>query len=229
VDNSRVTSRWRDRVVGRPENSMIGVMYSGLTHSQLGFPWQLDSSSLNSPLVGGTSLLPGNQYGCGLVGYEWDRIFNNGATPAGLHVIGTSQTENNFNQADTSNTTYYIAPSGAMVFASGSIYWATALDNYRVQEDALCFGYNGAVPGIQDLMKNVMAALVHRYQPGQPVSVNSQVFSQPVSPLFTSTQSLSQQIALDWERLFPPATILVFFGLYMLRKRQNYFARRNFL
>jgi hypothetical protein len=229
VDNSRVTSRWRDRVVGRPENSMIGVMYSGLTHSQLGFPWQLDTGSINSPLLNGTSLLPGTQYGCGLVGYEWDRVFNNGATPSGLQVIGTSKTENNFNQADLSNTTYYIAKSGAMVFASGSIYWATALDKYRVQVDANCFGYKGAIPAIQRLMTNVMAALVHRYQPGQKVSVNSLALSIPASPLFSSIQRLPQQIALNWERLFPISTALVFGGIYVVRKRQNYFARRRFL
>jgi hypothetical protein len=111
----------------------------------------------------GTGLLPGQQYSCGLVGYEWDRVFANGATPNKLQVLGASHTVNNTKKADTSNTTYYIAPSGAMVFASGSIYWALALDNYRFQKVQLCTGQSPVVPGMQKLMARVMDALVIRH------------------------------------------------------------------
>jgi hypothetical protein len=158
-DNSLVTSQWRDPVVNRPENALVGIMYSSLTHKQLGFPWSV-SSKADSPLLTGTGLVPGILYGCGLVGYEWDRIFNNGLTPKGLQIIGRSSTETDYLAPDSSNTTYYIAPSGAMVFAAGSIYWGTALDSYRLITDKLCSGQQLVVPGIQKLMVNVMAALV---------------------------------------------------------------------
>ena len=36
--------------------------------------------STNSPLLLGTGLQAGRQYGYRLVGYEWDRIFANGAS-----------------------------------------------------------------------------------------------------------------------------------------------------
>jgi hypothetical protein len=159
-DNTRLTTQWRDPALARPENALVGIMFSDLTHLQQGFPWAV-SPQANSSLLDGTGLLPGQQYGCGLVGYEWDRIFTNGATPNRLQVLGTSHTANNSKKADTSNTTYYIAPSGAMVFASGSIYWALALDNYRFQKDPLCTGQSAAVPGIQKLMARVLDALVN--------------------------------------------------------------------
>ncbi len=158
-DNTRVTTQWRDPVLARPENALIGIMYTDLTHQQLGFPWQV-SLKANSPLLQGTDLQAGQQYGCGLVGYEWDRIYANGATPAGLQVLGTSSTKNDEGKLGISNTTYYIARSGAMVFATGSIYWTTALDNYRFEINKLCYYQNSIVPGMQQLMANIMEALL---------------------------------------------------------------------
>jgi hypothetical protein len=163
-DNTRVTSQWRDPVINRPENALIGIMYSSLTQQQRGFPWEVDSTTKSS-FLSGTGLQPGLQYGCGLVGYEWDRIFPNGATPTGLQVIGTSPTIDDNNLPDTSNTTYYVASSGAMVFATGSIYWAAALDSYRFRTSQrdVCDSQTVVVPGMQTLMIHVMTALLVRH------------------------------------------------------------------
>src|SRR6266571_1058289 len=162
-DNTRLTTRWRDPILARPENALIGVMYSDLTHQQQGFPWML-SPQAKSALLDGTGLQAEQTYGCGLVGYEWDRVFDNGVTPAGLQVLGTSSTVNEGNTADTSNTTYYIAPSGAMVFATGSIYWTLALDDYRFQIDKSCVE-NRVVLGMRKLMAHVIDALVVHHPP----------------------------------------------------------------
>ena len=157
-DNSRLTTQWRDPALARPENALIGIMYSDLIHKQAGFPWSL-SYTAQSPLLKDTNLQAGKSYGCGLVGYEWDRLFSNGATPTGLHVIGLSATKNDTNVSDFSNTTYYIASSGALVFATGSIYWTAALDAYRFNQDPTCVGKVLVVPGMQQLLINVMNAL----------------------------------------------------------------------
>jgi len=157
-DNTRVTALWRDPVLNRPENALIGIMFSNL-NQQSDFPWRV-SSQTKSPLLDGTGLQPGQEYGCGLVGYEWDRVFANGATPAGLHVLSDSQTRYGNNHLDVSNTTYYIAPSGAMVFATGSIYWSRSLDSYRLYPDKFCAGQNIEIPGMQKLMAHVMDTLV---------------------------------------------------------------------
>jgi hypothetical protein len=120
-----VTSQWRDPVLNRPENSLIGIMYSSFTNKQSNFSWWVNSLA-KSRLLDGPGLKPGQHYGCALAGNEWDRIFANGASPAELQVLGTSPTISYENKHDISNTTYYIAPSGAMVFATGSIYWTAA-------------------------------------------------------------------------------------------------------
>lgn len=160
-DNTRVTTLWRDPLLDRPENALIGIMYSDLNQHYRGFPWVV-SAQASSPLLQGTGLQPGSSYGCDLVGYEWDRIFDNGATPKGLQVLGLSYTVNDTKESGTSNTTYYFAPSGAMVFATGSIYWTAALDAYRFSKDKLCPGVNNVIPEMQKLMTNVMKALLIR-------------------------------------------------------------------
>ncbi len=113
-----------------------------------------------SPLLNRTNLQPGQSYGCNVVGYEWDRVFNNGATPAGLVILGTSDAVNDSNAKDISNTTYYVAHSGALVFATGSIYWTHALDNFRYYPDPSCPDPNNEVPGMQKLLANVLNAMV---------------------------------------------------------------------
>ena len=169
-DNSRVTSMWRDPVIGRPENALVGIMFSDLTHQRQGFAWQV-SAQAKSPLLEGTGLQPGETYGCDLVGYEWDKVFANGATPPGLQILSVSRTVNDGGRSDVSNTTYYIASSGAMVFATGSIYWAYALDDYRLAPDASCSNQSQAIPGMQKLMANVMAAIVVHHPSGQPNAI----------------------------------------------------------
>ena len=163
IDNTVVTSEWRDPVVNRPENALVGIMFSDLTHKVFGYPWRVDPHA-DPTLLNNTGLQPGQAYGCGMVGYEWDKIFP--GSPGDLRVIATSDTTNDTGQPDTSNTTYYIAPSGAMVFASGSIYWATALDSFRAVPDTACGGRDIPVPAIQALMTNVMSAVVEHHQAG---------------------------------------------------------------
>jgi hypothetical protein len=157
-DRSRVTSLWRDPVLERPENALIGIMYSDLTHQRWGFPWHVQPD-VSSPLVAGTGLRAGRKYGCNVVGYEWDRIFDNGYSPPNLQVLSTSPTLSDDNKSDVGNTTYYIAPSGAMVFATGSIYWALSLDDYRLDPDPACNSDAQSVPEMQNLMANVMKAV----------------------------------------------------------------------
>ena len=192
-DNTRLTAQWRDPVLARPENALIGIMYSGLIHRQQGFPWRV-SSQVNSPLLDGTDLRPGQNYGCDLVGYEWDRIFTNGSTPAGLQVLGKSYTLKEDNTTDFSNTTYYIAPSGAMVFATGSIYWTLSLDDYRYHTDTLCAGQSTEVPGMQKLMANVMDALATHHAAHQQTFV-------PTSITFSASVEVALYMVVDCSSL----------------------------
>lgn len=170
-DNAHVTVEWRQAPLNRPENALVGVMYAGWTIPPKGWGWF--SPSTSSSLFAGTGLRVNTQYGCNDVGYEWDRVYNNGKTPPGLQVLGNSPTQAEEGYASQSETTYYVAPSGAFVFASGSIYWSYALDALhlwdvpRVPANQWCLLTNASapIPGIQRLMANVMAQVAENHRP----------------------------------------------------------------
>jgi len=150
-------------------------MYLGWIGQPKGYAWHMSPTAASSPFLNGTDLEPGHTYGCDLVGYEWDTLFQNGATPPGLTVLGISPAVSHLQQEETSYTTYYIAPSGALVFASGSIYWGYALDDLRVWDTTKvtlamrhipCMAQSHAIPGIQVLMEHVMNALIITHHTG---------------------------------------------------------------
>lgn len=168
VDNANVTVEWRQAPLDRPENALVGVMYADWTYPPMGWKWTMTSNAA-SPLLAGSGLRPGASYGCNLVGYEFDHVYYNGDTPPGLHVLGDSYALGIDAGANHSQTTYYVARSGALVFASGSIYWAYALDGLKFWDvprlppgfmPCLSSSASAPVPGIQRLMANVMAELV---------------------------------------------------------------------
>jgi hypothetical protein len=163
-DRSRLTVQWRDLWLNRPENSLLGEMYSDWTSPPRGFPWHL-TPTVHSSLLDDTDLQPGRQYGCDLVGYEWDKVFNNGHSPPNLQVLSTSRAASVGGKHDYSNTTYYVAKSGALVFDAGSIKWDFALDSLRLTPDRWCASQHAPVPGMRKLLANVLAALIVRQAP----------------------------------------------------------------
>ena len=167
VENSLVTVEWRDPLIGQPENGLVGIMFSGYAHSPGAFPWHLDTTA-DPSLLAGTGLQPGTQYGCDLVGHEWDRVFDNGDTPLTLHILSTSPTVDVSGSSDYSNSTYYVADSGSLVFATGSLNWGYALDDLRLFANPACAGKTAVIPGMQALMRNVMEQAVLFHEPGQP-------------------------------------------------------------
>jgi hypothetical protein len=160
IDNERVTTLWRDPYLNRPENALIGVMFSNYDSQPQGFAWRA-SAAIPPRLLAGTGLVVGQEYGCDIVGYEWDKVYGNGATPKSLHVLSASPTVTVrlHGQADVSNSVYYTAASGALVFASGSIQWAYALDGLRLLPDTDCANKEEPVPQIERLMANIMDVL----------------------------------------------------------------------
>ena len=167
---SRVTTRWRDAPVDKPENALIGVAYVDWVRPPAGYPWRVDADA-PSWLLSGTGLQRGRSYGCNVVGYEWDSLLANGKTPANLQLLGSTPTIGESGTPETANTSYYVAPSGSLVFASGSVNWAYALDDARaldenpdemgpVRADPFCTQHSPSVPEVSKLMENVMAELL---------------------------------------------------------------------
>jgi Abnormal spindle-like microcephaly-assoc'd, ASPM-SPD-2-Hydin len=151
VNNAIVTDLWRSPTVNRPENGLIGIMYID-QNKGLEQPYIVTNPSnwifANTGFSNGTSIP-------GIVGYEFDQVFNNGATPPGLTVLSSSPVQGN-NGTFNANSSIYTAAGGARVFAAGTIEWSWGLDNYGNRTYAnvgiqqatanIFYNFNGATP-----------------------------------------------------------------------------------
>ena len=126
---SDASVRFRDALLNKPENGLLGAMYEGDFTFGDSVPWTVTNAS--NFVYTGTGLKNGDQI-AGLVGYEYDRLFNNGLTPAG--VIQLSDSPITIVSPDVpvgdprQQATLYQAPSGAYVFNASTTYWPRLLD-----------------------------------------------------------------------------------------------------
>jgi len=118
-----ITGVFRAPPLSRPENALVGGMYDGWT--TLAHPWVVFDAS--AWLFEGTGLRAGDVVST-LVGYEFDRSFSNGASPAGLRVLARSPVVHAEARPSVQETVAYRAGSGALVFDAGTIEWTSALN-----------------------------------------------------------------------------------------------------
>jgi hypothetical protein len=126
-----VTVRWRDFPVLMPEDGLLGVMYLGQYQgtSNLQFTTGIERITWLSRGIG---LAAGSILG-GLVGYEADSFYGvaggpeGGHAPLGTQVLAQSQISG-APPGKFSHMTIYTAPSGALVFATGSMQWNWGLE-----------------------------------------------------------------------------------------------------
>ncbi|MBO0780431.1 MAG: choice-of-anchor D domain-containing protein, partial [Ktedonobacteraceae bacterium] len=180
VNNAVVTTYWRDPVVNKPENGLIGVMYEQQVYQDETFV----VTNASHWVYAGTGLVNGSRVP-GIVGYEYDRVWNNGFSPPGLTVLGHSPvsaccgTGNSF-----ADTTIYTAASGARVFASGTIQWSLGLDNSQ--------GNTYANAGIQKMTAN----LLNNFIGGSSQAIGAAPSSLSFSQQNVGTTSSPQQITI---------------------------------
>ncbi|MFN8451203.1 MAG: DUF6605 domain-containing protein [Anaerolineae bacterium] len=126
------TVLWRDPPVNRPENALLGVMFQDAMGFGENYPWVVTNAS--HWFYEGTGLQNGDTIPL-LVGYEFDRVWNNGLTPPNLEVLSHSPAPEPY--GSYSNAAMYVAPSGALVFNASTNYWAYMLDgNWIWPQDA---------------------------------------------------------------------------------------------
>ncbi len=115
VDPSLVTVNWRDAPVNRPENAMIGQQYKCN-------PVRNDMVIVdpNAWVFEGTGVTM-NQHLDTVIGPECDSYTPGKQVPSNVQILAHSPVK----CGGFSDMTYYSAPSGAGVFASGSIWWIT--------------------------------------------------------------------------------------------------------
>jgi sugar lactone lactonase YvrE len=124
VQGAEVTTQFRSAQLGRPENSLLGVMYD--TWSFLQFP--LVVAQADHFLFRGTGLNAGDSIPW-LVGYEEDRTWDNGMSPPGLSVATRTPVVSVDGLPNRAESSSYRAASGALVFASGTMDWSLGLSN----------------------------------------------------------------------------------------------------
>jgi N,N-dimethylformamidase beta subunit-like protein/NHL repeat-containing protein len=122
-DPAHVTTQWRLPPVSRPEDAMIGEMY--------GDDWLWTASPIlvtdpNAWVWSGTGARQGTLIGGGY-GVESDRMVAEGAAPPGVAELASSVVENHAAALSRAQTVTYPAPSGAVVFAGGSLGWSPLL------------------------------------------------------------------------------------------------------
>jgi hypothetical protein len=112
---------WRS---SRPEDGLVGTMF---TYTPVSGDVVIGDTS--HWVFAGTGLRSGDRLG-GLLGYEADR--STASAYPGTIVLTHSPFVHEDGTPDESNMTIYTARSGALVFATGTIYWAFGVDDYNL-------------------------------------------------------------------------------------------------
>ncbi len=158
----QVTALWRDPFLNRPESELLGLEYHSIILAHTAPAWEVPIWPLD-PLDIGTGLQPGEQVEGGFLGYEYDGFGPAWAQPAGLHILGLTSLVNRYHHHDFAVTAYYRAPSGALVFDAGSIWWAWALDESSPPQ---AFEPNivGGKQSIANLTYTIIAAMLRGHR-----------------------------------------------------------------
>ena len=120
-----ITTYWRKNPVKPPEDALAGVMY---VTDPVAADIVIQSST--NPVYALTGLNNGNALQ-NLLGYEVDEAF--GDAPPNQVLLSATPLSSTFwtppARGGQANMSIYSAPSGAMVFATGSIWWSWGLDD----------------------------------------------------------------------------------------------------
>lgn len=146
------TIRYRDPPDARPENNLFGAMYENW---QL-IPFPLVVADTSHWLFEGTGLTPGELLP-GLVGFEYDKTFPDlPGYPQGVRTSMTSPVLGAEGVPSYASTVDRTLPSGRLVFAAGTIWWALGLTRGTETYD----------PRVERMTLNVLErALAHRLPP----------------------------------------------------------------
>jgi len=143
TDPELKTLRWRD--LGRAEQALIGVQFIADGEFSSDGSTNSDYVVINSDhwAYANTGLSDGDHIP-GLVGYEADSLFSDNLFPEYPQPVSTNYTllsESPFTTHDgqqvTANSSIYQAPSGAWVFASGTMSWSWGLNRTGLVSTAI--------------------------------------------------------------------------------------------
>jgi hypothetical protein len=157
VADADLTVRFRDLHPRRPEVSLVGMMISGENVDADFVPlperrghWVYEGTGIAK---GTTRRLPG------LAGYEVDRSFADDSlygrwSPKGLTVLARAPIASQNGRPSVTETAIYTAPSGAIVFSTGSMQWSWGLDDWGAPR----LRPKRSHPDLQRITRNVLKA-----------------------------------------------------------------------
>ena len=156
VQGPTTTLQWRDPLLNRPEQILMGVMYTSEVGWGSNVPYVVTNSSQWAYL--GTGVKDGDSV-AGIVGYEMDRFMPNYTAPTAISqtLLSKSPFVDTTGAADYANSSLYQAPSKAWVFAAGSMSWSWALDN------------TGTTAQTDPRIQQITATILNAFLGGQPV------------------------------------------------------------
>ena len=161
-DPALKSMRFRELTPPRPECSLIGVQYMsthtpGFSSDESLYPdYKVDDDGLSDDWFSGTGINPGDFFS-NRVGYEWDQI-----VPGCGAVDPTILFRYDTADGTDAHATKYTAASGATVFATGSMAFSYALDDWRFYGTAV----SPADARLQTFARNVLLDLTQ--QPSSP-------------------------------------------------------------
>jgi hypothetical protein len=180
------TGAWMDNSVVPgvvPQNALIGQLFRVDDSATLAI--QIPYPLTNHPIWANTQIAntPANSTyttAVGYLGYEWDIPEQNGHEPDVTLLSQSGYTVNTFvadfsgsyapPQMATHSLTLYTAPSGALVFGAGTVFWSWALDDFHDNSKGPGTPVP-ADPNIQIAMMNLLSMMGVQAQTPQVISV----------------------------------------------------------
>jgi hypothetical protein len=199
------TVTWRDSLLNRPEQQLVGVMYSSYIDADnpaLAYVVQ-NSQSANGQLVyAGTGLIDSSSVP-GVLGYEFDKQFTDFNTPltntdpaskttvvpGSYTLLSNSPYTDIYKNSDHANSSIYQVTSGAWVFAAGSMYWNWGLDGYKAPSSLITYAVPAPSTALQAATVNIINLLLSGGTPN-PLAA-------PTNLIATATTTSS--ITLGWQ------------------------------
>ena len=123
------TVNWRAEPVSLSEDAFIGVRYEKEYNPPAGSDIYVSNADHWS--FAGTGVTNGYTFE-GLLGYEADGVSQ--YAPTGIEVIARSPFTGSTEETELSDMVVYTVPTGAVVFATGSMYWCHGLENHPVAQ-----------------------------------------------------------------------------------------------
>ena len=201
------TGTWRDPTYsprgngGLPENALTGTIFQvdSYRSDALTIPYgQTKLRFWRNTLIAETAADQTASLGPNYLGYEWDEAPDNGSRPPGLIELSSTTLTVDTYLMDFGNTTglnaathhltLYRAPSSALVFGAGTVYWAWGLDEIHD------LGGTPANSDIQQAMVNLLADMgiqPQTLQAGLIAAAPSTDHTAPVSAISTPAAGAS--------------------------------------